>query len=559
MNRILNWLPEIFDRVISWSQSNPQVNIPLLSVIVALGSAVFGGFFTIVLWPIVKKCLSNVWRLGQDVFAKHMYQNTYLRHLINRFRHLPVLPTTLVPVTEHPSSPELDNLYVEVQVASGERSRDVVDVWTILKENPLLVVLGDPGAGKTTMIQFLTLIFARALRNQAADCGATDIAQERRRVQDARSTVQKMLGTFSYPLPIPVMLSRLKSATTWPQGKSILDSIQDELDLNDALRKLHSPKEFFQKYLDDRACIFLFDSFDELGSKEARDTVAQRIGELATTAPSGNRFIVTSRIIGYEGQLNQYGFKTVVIKPLSADRIKNLIEKWYGILGEPILADSLLQAMKNNRQLAELSVNPMLLSLIVLVQYVRRVIPDRRHVLYDECVKILVERRYAPVALQAEYNSVVPGEEALQILRCIAYTFHEQKLREMPRNELERDCIAKIISNMQFGRAGSVSPARVLKNIEERSQLLVERGLDGNGQPLMAFSHLTFQEFLSSVYLTSLWPTMGMANISEDIISTFEDDPEWWEEVALLYAAQLEGRQQRDFFERLRLGKRLQQ
>src|SRR2546428_9013591 len=57
--------------------------------------------------------------------------------------------------------------------------------------------------------------------------------------------------------------------------------------------------------------LFFFDAFDELGTQEARDLIAQHIGSLAASAPKGNRFIVTSRIVGYNGQLSQYGFRVL--------------------------------------------------------------------------------------------------------------------------------------------------------------------------------------------------------------------------------------------------------
>jgi predicted NACHT family NTPase len=193
----------------------------------------------------------------------------------------------------------------------------------------------------------------------------------------------------------------------------------------------------------------------------------------------------------------------------------------------------------------------MLLSLIALVQYVRRLIPDRRHVLYDECVKILVERRYAPPVVQAEYNKILPGDEAVRLLREIAQTMHKEHLREVSRQELEESIISEALEKMTTSRAAATAPKELLENIEQRSQLLVERGINQNGQPVMAFSHLTFQEYLTSVALKEATGQRGEVLISNDLIKNYEQDNEWWEEVALLYAAQLDNEQQQNFFHRL--------
>jgi predicted NACHT family NTPase len=312
-----------------------------------------------------------------------------------------------------------------------------------------------------------------------------------------------------------------------------------------------TPNGFFNEYIRRGECMFLFDAFDELGTLSAREAVAQRIGELASVSPEGNTFVVTSRIVGYGGELARFGFQTFVVQRLSWDLIRQLVAKWYTALKDSKLTASLLETLSSNQRVAELAVNPMLLSLIVLVQYVRRVIPERRHVLYDECLKILVERRYAPPVVQAEYSKVLPGEEALKIIRDIAYKLHTVRLREIDRRQVEVEIIPSILKSMPLSRASSVDPAEVLRNIEARSQIIVERGLNEAGQPVMAFTHLTFQEYLTAVYLHDAIAKQGEPFTSSTLISFYEDDPEWWEEVALLYAAQLDGLQQKSLFQRI--------
>lgn len=356
-------------------------------------------------------------------------------------------------------------------------------------------------------------------------------------------------GIDHYPLPVFVYLNRLREIINWPKSYSLLDALRDELKAVDMLRDF--PEGFFSQKLERGECIFLFDAFDELGTQEAREAVARCVGELANTAPSGNRFIVTSRIVGYNGQLAQYGFQVLTVQRLTWELIRQLVTRWYESLDEPTLADDLLHTLKTNPRIYELAVNPMLLSLIALVQYVKRLIPDRRHVLYDECVKILVERRYAPPRVQESYNKVLPGEEAVRILQKLALEMHQEHLREVPRYKLEDTFIPRILETMGKSRAAAIRPETILQNIEERSQLLVERGLNELGQAVMAFSHLTFQEFLTSVALKEATSIRGEPMITNDLIKRYEVDAEWWEEVALLYAAQLDSEQQDGFFRRL--------
>lgn len=536
------------ESLISWVQQSPQTNVPILVAVIGVGSALLAGFCTVVVWPLVKTAIERAWNFGLNELLKRNYADLYLHRLIRRHRLLPILPTTLVPVTDRPTH-ELDNLYIDLEVAGDDKRKSKVDLGSFMRSNPFTIILGDPGAGKTTLVQYLILLFARAARNKARDSGAENLSEEWQRIRNARRTIREQFGFSTYLLPVPVFLSRLRSVVQWTDKTTIMDAIQEDLKSNDVLRDI--PTGFFEKYLAAGRCLFLFDAFDELGSKGARDAAAQRIGELASIAPAGNTFIVTSRIIGYEGQLNEYGFQTLTVQPLSKQLTHTLITRWYDALGENKLADDLQLAMEANPRLAELAVNPMLLSLIVLVQYVRRVIPDRRHVLYDECVKILVERRFAPPTVQAEFNKGLAGEDAIRILRELAYEFHKRKVREISKLTLIDKDIPKILSSMPLSPAAVVTPSEILDNIEARSQLLVERGLNPQGEPVMAFSHLTFQEYLSSIYLKGLTAKLSEPFVSKQLITDYGQDPEWWEEVALLYAAQLEGEQQKSFFSQL--------
>jgi hypothetical protein len=68
----------------------------------------------------------------------------------------------------------------------------------------------------------------------------------------------------------------------------------------------------------------------------------------------------------------------------------------------------------------------------------------------------------------------------------------------------------------------------------------------------MAFSHLTFQEYLASSAFVIMMSLRGEPKVSRVLLEHYEKDPERWEEVVLLYAAQLTGRQQHQFLGRLR-------
>jgi len=442
----------------------------------------------------------------------------------------------------------MDELFVELTVSNRINRDQITTLQTVLRLGTRVVIVGDPGAGKTTVLQYLTLLFSRARISKFNRTPLRADPEELQKLLAARERLKRDYKFARPPFPVPVFLSRLKSVTIWPESKSILDAVEEELAANDILRDI--PAGFFRERLRQGDCIFLLDAFDELGAQQARDAIAARIGELGS-ASSGNTFIVTSRVVGYHGQLSRYGFNTLTLQPLSPELISQLVRKWYSVLREERLAQELLDTLHLNHRIAEIAVNPMLLSLIVLVQYVRRVIPERRYILYEECLRILVERRYAPPTVQAEYNATLPGDEAIYLLKEIAYYMHTHHLREIPRHQLELSLLPATLEHIPLSRASAVPAPEIVRNIEDRSQLLIERGIGDDGEPLMAFSHLTFQEYLVATRLRDLAMSQSESAASTKMIRHYHADPEWWEEVALLYAAHLETTQQEIFFARI--------
>ena len=199
----------------------------------------------------------------------------------------------------------------------------------------------------------------------------------------------------------------------------------------------------------------------------------------------------------------------------------------------------MLETIKNNDKILALAQNPMLLSLIVLVQFLRRLIPDKRYLLYEECIKILLERRYADPGIQKRYNDFLPEDEATIILRKIALKMQEIKVRDVPIDEFEERIIPEILSIMKASVAASRNPKEILQHIEERSYLLIHRGYDNAYRKIYAFSHFTFQEYLAASELISLREDKGPEFINDHLLKFFDEDPPWWEEVCLLYGAQL--------------------
>src|SRR5215471_5794775 len=325
---------------------------PIIAALIGLIGAIVGGFSLFIVCPTLKIGLEKGWHHVMVRFVSgRNFEYRYLDWVISEHRYLPILPTTLVPINEAQNQ-ELDKLYVSLSVADGAQGMTEVMLGSALKDNPLLVILGDPGAGKTTILRFLALTLARARRKNPEGRKGAEYREEKVKIQVARARAANEFGYQRFPLPVFVYLNRLRDLTKWGEGRSLLDALRDEWKSVDRLRDF--PEEFFDDKLKRGECVFLFDAFDELGTEDAREVIANHIGRLASSAPDGNRFVVTSRIVGYSGQLARFGFQSVTIQRLSWDLISQLVTKWYASLNVGNLTEPLLATLKANPRIYDL-------------------------------------------------------------------------------------------------------------------------------------------------------------------------------------------------------------
>ncbi|MBM3188948.1 MAG: NACHT domain-containing protein [Chloroflexi bacterium] len=492
------------------------------AILVLLGAVVALVFQKVLPW--LWKQLGHLYDLvtawvGWDLLGR--FQRRYLAALCREHGYLKLIGIR----TEGVNPPKLEEVYVSLRMvpphlpgaaqveAAPER---VMGVGVALRECRRLVVLGAPGAGKTTLLDYLTLGFARGLPKEKRQ----ELPQERL-------------------LPIFVPLRR--GATT---EKTLPEALTDpalQLMLPDLIHDC--PPGFFHKRLEQGRCLVLLDGLDEVTSEAQYRTVVAKINSLVTTYPQ-NRYVVTCRKAGWRGGLGG-DFTALEIQDFRPADVERFVQGWYrAVLPERVLrnfsgtkeerqaalerarqeaqgeADKLIAILKERERLGWLAANPMMLSLIAFVHYTRRDLPRGRAALYKECVEILLELwDKRDKELRLENAPSLAQKEA--VLRQIAYDFQIAGRREAPRDELET-----VIAGMLPGLGCAIGAPAFLRQIEERSGLLVERAID-----VLGFSHLTFQEYLAALVFKDDEPKRP------ELLAHRADQD--WREVFLLYSGLL--------------------
>ncbi len=568
-----------------------QITQDKVPYVVLLGVAALAFLLGTVFRPVLEEVGNGLRRWVKGLGKTGDFRQRYLTSIIGQYRHSAMLPANVVAARweYRRKAMELEELYTPLSLG-GERGEELEgrlptafqrsrgkpsnrlqalwwrmrppveptagDVGETILNQPRLVIRGDPGSGKTTLLRYLALSCARSLRNDRKD-------------GDARNMVGRRLGWHKRLFPIVVPLNLLANVSSWSKDRRLIDEIANTLPSE--LRSRY-PAGFLEKQLGRGNCLVLLDGFDELGSRSARGKMAQLIAEMAEIYHErGNYFVVSTRIVGYEGQLEQYGFAVRTVQKLDDEAIRELVTRRYRAIaiqegiGRSVQeqqdlrtqyeqrASRLLLDLERNQGLRTLTTNPLLLSLIVLVHLVQIKLPEQRHLLYRDCVEILTERwrertREEVGLARPQQPDDLTLDQKITLLQEIALTMQKQRQTGDGSGLLDREQVVAIIAARLPRFIAAYLPREeahdsrcqecerranaLLDSIREESGILVEKGLNLAGEPVVGFSHLTFQEYLAADALREA--PHERVNLYANLFSPT------WREVLLLYVAMLD-------------------
>lgn len=563
---------------------------PLVLVIV-------GALLAVLLQRLAPWLLRQFYKVGEAFaalfggrFKDYQFQREYLNWLIQRHAYLGMLPTNLEAARpDKQKAVELENVFVDlVLTGAGETTQpaETIDsivleqrfgrrsprgIWRFVPERfrrepkqygsafgrtmqqfPRLVIRGDPGSGKTTLMKYLAVTCARARRNLP-------------REGDARNVVRDRLGWKERPFPLFVSLGRQSDVLKWSDKQSLLGAFEEEFERQILVK---CPDGFFERRLKRGNCLVLLDAYDELGSLPARQAMSEHVAALLHAyGEKQNRFVVTTRKVGYENQLAPLRFAEQTVQPLAPPQITRLVRQRYRAYAllegagqsddrkkfleneKANRAQALLDKLQRTPRLRDLAENPLLLSLIVLVHSVKYEFPEERHILYRDCVEILTERwrqyKKGELVLESDSRPELNLEQKIVLLRALALQIQQQRTDEsegqapLLRTRAE-SIIAEYLPQLIPANLPAEPTARYnacaekakawIEGIKQESGILIEIGTDRQtGDGLISFSHLTFQEYLAADALSKIpgLPTTLLDNLTSSV----------WEEVILLYMA----------------------
>jgi formylglycine-generating enzyme required for sulfatase activity len=364
-----------------------------------------------------------------------------------------------------------------------------------------LVILGDPGSGKSTFIHHLALcLAAHRLEPQS---GWLDRLPSWTQGEAGFVPIVVILRDFARQCPEEGV--RAEPCHLWDYIAGRLES-----------QNLTFAAGPLQQALEQGHAILMLDGLDEIPSRAGRAFVRDAVVAFADRYP-GVRLVVTCRTLSYQDPAWQLaGLPAFELAPFDADKIDRFIEAWYDELArlgvvkveEAARLAGRLQEAVRRPDLWRLAPNPLLLTVMALVNTHKGRLPDARALLYEETVDILLWRweqikaggdeaapRLRRLLLEAGRTDV----DLKRALWGVAFEAHQaggigdaEALADIGELRLE-----KALSRLH--PEGSRDWAnQVIQAMKLRAGLLLERAPE-----VFTFPHRTFQEYLAGAHLSN--------------------------------------------------------
>jgi predicted NACHT family NTPase len=370
-----------------------------------------------------------------------------------------------------------------------------------------LMILGKPGAGKTTFLKYVALqCIDGNFKSHLIPIFIT--------LKDfAETDIQSSL--FDY------IIQLFKSYGIEPKNKikkGLLDYV---------LYAGATPVEFL---LRQGRLVILLDGLDEVREVDSR-RVLQQIQGFSDRFPK-NLFAITCRIAAKEYTFEK--FTEVEVSDFDDRQIEAFTQQWFKAKNDSVKAKSLIEKLNQEPGIRELASSPLLLTLLCLVFGESGSFPSNRSELYKEGLDVLLKKWDAKRNIDRDrvYKQLSLKRKEDLLSRIALDTFDKGKYF-FKQKEVER-YITQYIRNLPDANieadALQFDSEAVLKSIEAQHGLFVERA-----RGIYSFSHLTFHEYFTARKIV----TSTNSDFWVKKVATYATNKRW-REVVLLTVGMLE-------------------
>lgn len=429
-------------------------------------------------------------------------------------------------------------------------------VHTLAKNTPL-VLLGDPGIGKSTLLNYVTWLLSRP-------------------------AINPLIDRLGWRLPLPMVLRELPI-----RGVKDFDGLLEAF----LSREMSTPlrdddgRRYLNRMLAEGNAFLLLDGIDEIGDRRSREDLREAVFDGIARFPDC-RWLLSSRIVGYDdvpfdlqrtrpdGEPSRFARGSMVreevtqpyrrerqplmrglkhrriatryIAPFDDSRIVAFARNWYRrreATPQRARANArhLTQAVHADRSILRLARVPNLLTMMALIHRIEATLPHGRALLYDRIAEAYLESIDKFRGIDSSPHDL-PRKKIW--LARVGFEMQRRRTSGDPTDGSEilvdhETVLGWLSEEMGRGNALMDAPSarEFLDIVGRRSGLFLPRG-----EGRYAFVHLSFQEYFAAVALareaTRLRWARGKASrlgFDRDAVASWAGESVWRETFAFLF------------------------
>lgn len=342
---------------------------------------------------------------------------------------------------------------------------DALKIANVFKSENNLILLGDPGAGKSLLVKFII-------------------------VQLLSGNADK-LGMKQYYNHIPFRIE-LRKYNEVREGKSVIEYLSEILTRE---YQTSISTELLNKLILNSKSLIFFDGLDEIFNVTHKNKMKEAIESFSSNFPN-SKCVVTSRFIGYHDiKFNSKKFDEFAIQRFNQEQIEELVFKFYSTQivnteKRKLSVENCISQIEKEVDI-ELKSNPLIMTLILILTSNNIVIPDSKLEIYEACTKTLVD---SIDTREKELKFEMPVKNKRLTFARLAYWQYETISKSQV---ISYDKAVKIIAELilekrevnEFTEAEEKAK-RFLEYAEKRSIYFEDN-----------FTHKTFLEYYTADYL----------------------------------------------------------
>jgi len=415
----------------------------------------------------------------------------------------------------------------------------------VLNRENSLVLLGGPGSGKSTFVNFVALSMAGELIG-AQDANLSTLTAPLPKEEADERDPKPQDWVHGALLPVPVVLRDLASQLPPPGAPVSAETLWSFLCERLKQAALEDFAPHLKQELLNRGGLILLDGLDEVpDARDRRLQIKQLVQDFAATF-SKCRFLITSRTYAYQRQdWKLDGFAEVQLLPFTLGQVRGFVNAWYGHMVELLRlteadaedrAELLNRTVERNERIRELAERPLLLTLIAQLQTEGGgTLPEKREQLYDKAVEMLLTK-WESMKVRVREDGTKEIEPSLaewlnvdrddirRQLNRLAFEAHRDQPQLSGTADIRQETLIATLLNSS-ARPDDVNVGLLEKYLRDRAGILSAHGVG-----MYQFPHRSFQEYLAACHLTD-------DDFPDRLAELARGEPNRWREVTLLAAA----------------------